>query len=404
MFFMCLCVDEFKNPTGIIFVSQIMLKARMFFLSFLFLAFFPGKQAAIAAEISDTLFVPGSAWLVGSASAITGRNMQGAGTIPCIMMNQYDNGFVFRVSGGGQHVLAMAIDFRQNAFQPGEAYRVKLAVEKTSYEQEFAGKAFDKTTLILNTQDRPELYYALSRGKTLRMTVGNSVMDFALFGMQEGLQRMEHCFSGKEEGGRTVWEEAALLDTSSSVHAQETEDDEAATLLTPMPAEQLLDEAAKKVQAIAPAAGPAARLFDVAVIRKDASSEKPVEQKVVEQETITGWQPPFGKQANRKIQDIIFTGTTPGEKKMEGRWRALSGANLREVLDKWAAYSDIRLLWMAGQDFPVRKSVVVQGTFETAVLMLLEQYGDEGIRPVGKMYNDSETDQKVLLIERYGTY
>lgn len=380
---------------------QITLKTRVFFLSLLFLTFFLGKQTAIAAEMADVPFVPGSAWLVGSASVVIGRDVEGTNIIPCIMMNQYDNGFVFRVSGGGQHILAIAIDFRQDAFQPEESYRVKLAIEKTSYEQEFAGKAFDKSTLILNTQDRPELYYALSKGKTLRMTVGNSVMDFALFGMQEGLQRMEHCFSGKEEG-EIAWREAALVDTSPPVRASETKGGEVATFLTPMPAEQALDEAAEKLQVVAPAAG----LFGVAVIKKDTTPRRAVEQKIARQEAITDWQPSFGKKVVRKIQDIFSTGAgpIPDKGKMEGRWRAMSGANLREVLDRWADYSDSRLLWLAGQDFPVRESMVVQGTFETAVLMLLEQYRDEGIRPVGKMYNDSNTDQKVLLIERYGTY
>jgi hypothetical protein len=80
-------------------------------------------------------------------------------------------------------------------------------------------------------------------------------------------------------------------------------------------------------------------------------------------------------------------------------WRAMHGAGLQEVLDVWTSQAHVNLLWMAGHDFPVMKSISAQGTFESAVQGLLEQYQGEDERPVGKIYNDPATGKRVLLVE-----
>ena len=86
----------------------------------------------------------------------------------------------------------------------------------------------------------------------------------------------------------------------------------------------------------------------------------------------------------------------------EQRWRAIGGSNLRDMLENWSKNANTRLVWTAGYDFPVKNSVIIQGSYEDAVLQVLEQYNSNGIRPVGRIYNDPEAGQRVLLIERIG--
>ncbi|MBI4031750.1 MAG: TcpQ domain-containing protein, partial [Proteobacteria bacterium] len=82
-----------------------------------------------------------------------------------------------------------------------------------------------------------------------------------------------------------------------------------------------------------------------------------------------------------------------------GNWRAMKGNNLHEILKLWSAQENIDVMWYADTDFTVQKSVSAQGSYEQAVLGLLEQYEKENIRPVGRIYNDAALGRRVLLVE-----
>lgn len=85
-------------------------------------------------------------------------------------------------------------------------------------------------------------------------------------------------------------------------------------------------------------------------------------------------------------------------------WRALGGTSLEQTLRVWAQESDVELMWMAEHDFSVVKPVSLQGSFESAVSNVLEQYEDDNPRPVGRLYNDSSAGKKVLLVELHRDY
>src|SRR5687768_11841605 len=92
----------------------------------LFLAVLAGAAFPAKAD-ENMLFAPTSAWLVGSASILPqepGDTLK----FPCVMINQFDNGFLVRLSGGDEKIMAMAIDFRQAAFTPDNSYAVKITI------------------------------------------------------------------------------------------------------------------------------------------------------------------------------------------------------------------------------------------------------------------------------------
>lgn len=88
----------------------------------------------------------------------------------------------------------------------------------------------------------------------------------------------------------------------------------------------------------------------------------------------------------------------PDLKGPETRWFALSGASLMEVLQVWAEDADAQLVWQASSNFALKDSVSQVGHFEDAVFKVLSQYDNDELRPVGQLYADPKSGQKVLLI------
>jgi hypothetical protein len=80
------------------------------------------------------------------------------------------------------------------------------------------------------------------------------------------------------------------------------------------------------------------------------------------------------------------------------RWRALSGASMRQVLEAWSEDAQIRLVWLAPQDFAVRYSINKSTAFSQGVQDLLAQYAFEPVRPMGQIYRDPTTDQAILVV------
>ena len=71
-------------------------------------------------------------------------------------------------------------------------------IERASYSRAFVAQAYSESGLLINMQTSSKFHNALSKGKILKMTAGGSVFQFALFGVEDGLNRMESCSSGKK--------------------------------------------------------------------------------------------------------------------------------------------------------------------------------------------------------------
>ncbi|PZQ48094.1 MAG: hypothetical protein DI551_02140 [Micavibrio aeruginosavorus] len=80
-------------------------------------------------------------------------------------------------------------------------------------------------------------------------------------------------------------------------------------------------------------------------------------------------------------------------------WTAPAGANLQAVLDDWAAKAGVSIVWQSYENFPVKKAVSVNGSFEEAVQSLLDQYGSDSRRPLGQLNIDPSTGARTLLMD-----
>jgi outer membrane scaffolding protein for murein synthesis (MipA/OmpV family) len=73
-------------------------------------------SAPVFAQDSDTLITPTSGWLVGPALVSESAD----GTTPCLMANSFSNNFEIRFSGGGENILAMAVNVHRPTFEAGQ--------------------------------------------------------------------------------------------------------------------------------------------------------------------------------------------------------------------------------------------------------------------------------------------
>lgn len=149
--------------------------------------------AAFAADVP--VFKPASDWNVGATqlSSVRGLNVK----LPCVVSNEYDNGFVVRFSGGGGTFLAMAVDFRQGIFKQGRQYDTLLSVGD-SYAKQVKATAFTDSTLIFNLRPLPDMYGAIKGGKTMGLDIDGNVMTFELGALAPALASLESCYAGTE--------------------------------------------------------------------------------------------------------------------------------------------------------------------------------------------------------------
>lgn len=322
--------------------------------------FWPLYGSAEAEERHDQLFLPSSAWLVGSSSILPA----GAG-VPCIMMNQYNNGILVRISGGGEKIMAMAIDFQKDFFEAGGSYQIGLAIPSADFSQDVVVKAFDRQTLLFNTQDYSGLYQALKTSKVLELHMGKQKLSFAMIGMDDGFMRLEKCYG--------------------VASAQESK---------------------KRSEGTTEEGGNIPRAEDIAKSWKKPPVEAvPLDPPVFEGSSVYGSSAkatPLGDIVEQIDEAALAITSDMEGADTEGsvmRWRALKGNDLHDVLNNWASHANVKVLWMAGNSFSVEKSMVIQAGFEEAVLELLEQYNGKSPYPVGHIYNDMSSNQKILLIE-----
>lgn len=389
--------------------------------SLLTAAFLFSAVPSFAQDDTAAVYTPTSAWLVGPASL--GDSTQAGGKMPCVVANQFGNGFVLRLSGGGGQLMAMAIDFHQKAFEPRRKYEVSFSVPGVFF-QSLQGAAYDQQTLLFGLQKIPEFYESLKTAEKLVITVAEASVALNLVGLEDGFQRMESCYA---PGGVPAPQSANRADPAAAPVKGSTQNPLIAknTALTPMPGDeefqpepetprtpveapdpQLSVNAVLNDVALPPVpvkGGSAGFLIDKAQEAEEAakrlsanSPNKPSEGQAMAQ----NWAKPDVVRPNGA--DIMAGGSNAAPAKSASqnmRWRALKGANLQDVLRLWTDGAGVGLMWLAEADFPVQRSLSLEGNFETAVQTLLEQYEGQTSRPVGRVYREPGSQSLVLVIE-----
>lgn len=149
--------------------------------------------APMAAAQAVTELRPTGQWLVNSAG-VQGLAQVGATQTPCIMANQYNNGFILRMAGGSGRILSVSIDFRQNIFAQGASYPAVISVDGGTAHQ-LTATAFSPGILVLGAAHAQGFYEQVQAGRSLAVNLAGQTVVFSLDNAGDGLRRLESCFS-----------------------------------------------------------------------------------------------------------------------------------------------------------------------------------------------------------------
>lgn len=387
-----------------IFFDRIDIKS---FLVAVFVLFIPYPTLAAG---DAPVYVPTSAWLVGPASLgpVAGdKSVQ----MPCVVANQFSNGFIFRLSGGGDQLMAMAIDFRQPQFTPRQKYEVEFSVPGQFF-QVLSGAAYDRNTLLFSLYKFPEFYKAIKTADIITIKIDSQTVALNMIGLSDGFKRMNQCYNPGQDN--QTQKPFAHTSNQNPLIAQDSG-------LTPMPGDRLSDHSQdgyspdpemsvnavlNEVAPTPPAPGNSganliANVRQSQKIAKELSATNPMKQVPEGQQMAGAWTEPKIVRSNN---DIIDQGAATSAQTMDGtqdmRWRALKGADLHNILDSWAQGSGVKLMWLPVENFAVQRSISMSGDFKTAAQALLEQFSDLSVRPVGRLYREPGTTRLVLVVEQ----
>ncbi len=291
-----------------------------------------GSALAQAQTASIPEFIPTSPWIIADTGLQDARGLRGI-ALPCMMANQYDNGFVVRFAGGGGNLTAMAVDFRQNVFVRGMRYPAALYTD-TGFRGTVQGSAFNTSTLIFNLRDAGDVYTALKASRSLGLSMGNNDLRFALTNIAQGLVNLDGCYGGGNAGA------PAAMPTQDASYAPPAMDQP--TSLAD------IQESAQRPTAEGRSAG-----REVYVKR----GEK-VPQAV-------------GPRANVSA-GMKSTGNKPSAAAM-GSWRAQAGEDIKAVVGRWSQTAGVDLQWQSSSNGQVAQNFSHNGSFSDAVSALLAE-------------------------------
>lgn len=394
-------------------------------------------------------FIPSSPWVVGQNNLSDVRGLQGV-KLPCMMVNQFDNGFVVRFAGGGQRLTAMAVDFRQDIFRQGTRYSAAVYTD-AGYRGAVKGSAFNASTLVFNLRDETGFYNALRQGRSLGLSIGPNDMRFSLSNIQQGIERLESCYGGNASVDARQAAAAASamapapsfnqLPTSLAEIQADSSGQEVYMKRTDKPQgadNRMGSTAGRTWRASAGESlyGVLARWAGEAGVdlqwqaaggggqvaqdfQQISTFEEAVAALLAENAAASGLQGRFDNGvASRPIESWGAQQASYGQVEPSsvmpprraapagssaagaaGQWSASRGSSLQGVLQEWAGKAGVELLWYANSGYTLPKDINQGGTFESALQGLLQSYENNNNRPVGRLNTDPNSGRRVLVIE-----
>ncbi len=380
-------------------------------------------------------FMPIGAWRVEPTGL---ANIRGLANIklPCMMMSSYDNGYIVRLSGGDQKLLAMAIDFRQNVFHQGRKYPAIIKVDG-AYIQKVTATAFSENALIFNLRKLPNFYQTLQSAGSMELEIEGNVMQFTMGGLNYAFERLESCYSSDGP-----W----VASTSNAMKAQQGAQSSGAPLasvskwedkVTPVSARmgsgmkssarsslweaKAGDDMKQTLQGWANRAGvnidwqAAQGGRVVSDLRVSGGFEDAVKALMAQNAAAMGLEANLkgahsssstasygapqrlspsrasGSSVSRGSAGLVGVGTA--------KWSAPAGSSLQQVLRAWSRQAGVELAWEANQGFAVKSTVSANGSYEAALQSLLNQFTNDSVRPAAQLNNDPVSGRRMLLVQ-----
>lgn len=315
-------------------------------------------------------FQPAGDWTI-APTQVTGERGINDVKIPCVAMTEFDNGFVMRLSGGDQKMLAMAIDFRQDVFVKGRKYPAMITLGD-GYVQQSEATAFAANTLLFNLRNLPDFYAQLAQQNTMGLSIENNNFKFSLGNLSPSLLSLEACFRGE------VVETPKMDTASADVPQTDAVPYEAPNSDLPQSFDDIVQSSGYPK---APSDAPVAP-YDMAAYpsaqspsnspssRLDGRVSKSMDTEYQEPAPIRSAASPYNSALTPEpsAANVYAAPTaTPAE------WEAFAGEDVQSVLTRWANQAGYDLRWQAKNKAKLTQNVKLSGDFQTAVNQLLAQ-------------------------------
>jgi len=401
-------------------------------------------------------FLPTAGWTV--KPSITGDTSRfGDLKLPCMMMVEYDNGYIMRLSGGAGKLMAMAVDFRQDAFAQGRKYKAAITLDGVSFGS-IDATAFSKNALIINTRPINSFYQSLSNAKQMSMEIEGNKFQFTLGDIAQAFNRLEGCYNGDKEmttaslsqplgaakepkstsdvrdNGITWKNSRETLAKSSPVTMPKAqprrqkpaqiwrarEGDSLKSTLTRW-AEQAdveidwqasmtgnvmsdmalttgFEEAVQTLIAQSAAAnGIQADLRgDTTKMRNASYNQQGVSKMPTALKPVM--REPVSLAPQSRISPMARSNGSMSQPRA-AKWRIGQGSDLRSALEAWSKQAGVELFWDANQQFIVRQSIANNGSYESALEALLGQFANDSVRPLAQLNNDPVSGRRILIVQ-----
>lgn len=141
----------------------------------------------------EAQFKPIKAWEVGAANA-------SPLAAECVVQNEFNNGFLLQFEGGSNWVQALNINFRQNVFETGKIYDVKVSVPGREAIAVQA-KGLKQNILSIPVKTHKELYKAARDSAVVDLDVEGNAFRFYMTGFTTAAMQFEKCMAN---GGKPV--------------------------------------------------------------------------------------------------------------------------------------------------------------------------------------------------------
>lgn len=156
------------------------------FLTLSLLAFSAISSTGHAA--APTSFYPAAGWDFSTVSGGDGQPDR------CILMTEYNNGFLVQLQGKEGKIETISVDFRQAAFKRGQAIPVIMSIPGSG-ERKLQGRAFQAEVVAANLKGNDDLFGALRGANAFDLKIGDNDFRFILSGFSNALPAFDRCMN-----------------------------------------------------------------------------------------------------------------------------------------------------------------------------------------------------------------
>lgn len=145
-----------------------------------------GENSAVAAEPS-IYFYPKTAWQISKPAAQR-----------CELKNEFDNGFVMRISGsnsGRSNVDYMSIDFIQPAFGNGQSYPVEVSVPGL-VNKKINAVAESARVLQVGVRGHSDVVQGMESTGAFDLAIDSNHFRFYMTGLNDAMKKFKNCTQG----------------------------------------------------------------------------------------------------------------------------------------------------------------------------------------------------------------